>query len=300
MSRHPHRREGPSGGRELSLALLITLGFMFVELIAGLISGSLALLADAGHMLADTLALGLSLFAAWLAAKPATPEKTYGYYRTEILAALVNGVALWLIVIWIETRAIYRLSHPSHVLTGPMLVVAGLGLFVNLASGWILVRARNHSLNLRGARLNVLGDALGSLGVIVAGLLIRFKGWALADPFASMFIGLLIAVSSWSLVTQSVNVLLEGTPAHLNMRHIGQAMRDVAGVADVHDLHVWTITTDMEAMSGHVIVHDLAQGPRILTALNQLLDTRFGIRHTTLQLEPPHHVCEVREHARQA
>lgn len=291
MSIHPHRPEGPSGAKELGLALLITLSVMLIEVLAGLISGSIALLADAGHMLTDASALSLALFAAWIATKPATAEKTYGYYRTEILAALINGVALWLLVIWISVRAFHRLQHPPEVLTGPMLVAASLGLLANLTSSYILSKARTRNLNLRGARLHVLGDALGSCGVITAGVLMRVKGWTIADPLASLFIGLLIAISSWALVKQSVNVLLEATPAHLNIVQITQAMRRIDGVQDVHDLHLWTITTGMEAMSGHIIVDQLSQGPAILVALNQLLSDRFGIVHTTFQLEPRQHAC---------
>lgn len=285
MSTHPHRPEGPSGTRELLLALLITVSFMMVEVVAALISGSLALLADAGHMLTDVSALSLSLFAAWIATKPATPEKSYGYYRTEILAALINGVALCLLVIWIGARALQRLHNPPDVLTGPMLVAAVLGLAANLASSRILAGAGTRNLNIRGARINVIGDALGSCGVIGAGLLMRFKGWRQADPLASLLIGFFIAFSAWMLMKQAVNVLLESTPAHLDLDRILEAIRDVEGVRDVHDLHLWTITTGLEAMSGHILVEDLGRSPQIVEALNRLVSERFGITHTTFQLE---------------
>lgn len=286
MTVYAHHREGPSGSRELGYALLITAGIMVIELFAGVISGSLALMADAGHMLTDTLALSLALFASWIAARPATSEKTYGYYRTEILAALINGVALWLIVIWIYYRAFTRLTQPTEILTGPMLIAAVLGLVANLASGRILFKAQAVSLNVRGAWLHVLGDALGSCGVITAGLLIRFKGWTLADPLVSMFIGMLIAISSWILIKRSVNILLEGVPRHLEVGQITHAMRQISGVREVHDLHVWTITTGMEAMSGHIIVDALEESGRILEELNRVLSDQFGITHTTFQLEP--------------
>ena len=285
MSTHPHRPEGPSGTRELILALLITVSFMMVEVVAALISGSLALLADAGHMLTDVSALSLSLFAAWIATKPATPEKSYGYYRTEILAALINGVALCLLVIWIYARALQRLHNPPDVLTGPMLVAAVLGLAANLASSRILAGAGTRNLNIRGARINVIGDALGSCGVIGAGLLMRFKGWRHADPLASLLIGFFIAFSAWMLMKQAVNVLLESTPDHLDLDRILEAIRDVEGVRDIHDLHLWTITTGLEAMSGHILVEDLGRGPQIVEALNRLVSERFGITHTTFQLE---------------
>lgn len=285
MSIHPHRREGPSGRRELALALVLTSSVMCVEFVAGLVSGSLALLADAGHMLTDASALTLSLFAAWIAERPPTPEKTYGYYRTEILAALVNGVAMWLIVVWIYVRALHRLHHPTEVQTGLMLLAAVLGLIANLASSQILTRASTQNLNVRGAQLHVLGDALGSCGVIIAGILMRLKGWRLADPMASLFIGFLIAGSSWILISQAVTVLLEATPRHIDIARLTDELRAVNGVRDVHDLHAWTITTGLEAMSGHLIVDQLERGPEILEAVNALLRDRLNITHTTFQLE---------------
>ena len=286
-----HQRQDPGGQSELRVALLLTAAMMVIEFAAGWLSGSLALMADAGHMLTDTAALGLSLFAAWFAAKPATPEKSYGYYRTEILAALANGVALWLIVIWIYVQAFRRLLHPGEIQTGLMLVGAVLGLAVNLFIGRILSRASTTSLNVKSAWLNVMSDALGSLGVIIAGCLIRFYGWAVADPIASMVIGVLIASNSWTLVRQSVNILLEGTPGHLRIPEVAKAMRAISGVSDVHDVHLWTITTGMDAMSGHVVVEDVGQSAGLLDQLNELLSQRFGITHTTVQIEPRQHAC---------
>ena len=288
MSIHLHQRAGRSGMRELALALLITVSIMAVEFVAGLISGSLALLADAGHMVTDAVALVLSLFAAWMTARPATPGKTYGYYRTEILAAFVNGVALCLLVIWIGVRAAYRLQHPPEILTGPMLIAASIGLLANLVSGRILFRVRGQSLNVQSAWVHVLSDALGSCGVIAAGLLIRFKGWHLADPVVSLFIGLLIAINAWLLVKRAVNILLEGAPTHLSTLQLVKAMREIDGVLEVHDVHLWTITTGLEAMSGHLVVERLSRSPDILAAANRMLQERFGITHTTFQLEPSH------------
>lgn len=285
MSIHPHRREGPSGSRQLGAALAITISVMIIEAIAGVLSGSIALLADAGHMLTDASALSLALFAAWIATRPATPEKTYGYYRSEILAALVNGVALWLLVAWIWMRALQRFHHPPEVHAVPMLAAATLGLFANLLSAAILSKTTSPTLNIRGAQLHVFGDALGSCGVIASGLLIQLKGWRVADPIASVFIGFLIALSSWVLVKQSVNVLLEATPAHLNLTQIIQAIREVPGVHEVHDMHLWTITTGLEAMSGHLLIDRMAEGPAILEAVNRTISGRFGITHTTFQLE---------------
>jgi cobalt-zinc-cadmium efflux system protein len=286
MSVHSHQREGSGGRRELRVALLLTLVMMVVEFVTGWMSGSLALLADAGHMLTDASALGLSLFAAWIATRPATSEKTYGYYRTEILAALANGLALLLIVVWIVAQAIQRLKAPLLVPSGLLMAVASLGLGVNLLSGWLLRRQRAANLNLQGAWLNVMSDAAGSLGVIVAGALIRWFGWTAADPIASLLIAALITVNAWRLVSQSVNILLEGAPGRLRLPEVIHDMRAIPGVRDVHDVHLWTIASGLDAMSGHVIVEDVSRHQEILARLNELLARRFGITHTTFQLEP--------------
>ena len=286
MSVHSHQRPSTGGRRELRAAFFLTVAMMLIEFIAGWRSGSLALLADAGHMLADAAALALSLFAAWFATRPATPEKTYGYYRTEILAALANGLALLLIVIWIFVRALHRLQHPLPIPGGLMITVAVIGLAVNLFCGWLLQAQRSTNLNVQGAWLNVMSDALGSVGVIIAGLMIRRSGWTSADPLASMLIGVLITVNAWNLVTQSVNILLEGTPGHLRIPEVVNAMRAIPGICEVHDVHLWTITTGLDAMSGHVIVDDASRSTEILARLNALLSERFGITHTTFQLEP--------------
>ncbi len=292
MTAHSHAHTA-GGQRELLIALLLTLVMMVVELVVGWRSGSLALLADAGHMLADASALGLSFFAGWLASRPATIKKTYGYYRTEILAALANGVALWLVVIWIYVRALYRLQHPFAVEGGPMIAVAALGLAVNLVCGRMLSHQRAGSLNVQAAWLNVMSDALASLGVILAGLAIHWYGWAAADPLASFVVGALIAISSWTLIKQSVNILLEGAPGHLRIPQVIHAMRELSGVYEVHDVHLWTITTGLEAMSGHVVVDDVGRSAELLSGLNALLSERFGITHTTFQLEPRAHACHM-------
>ena len=293
MGVHGHGQAARGGQRELTVALCLTLVMMVIEMIVGWTSGSLALVADAGHMLADASMLTLSLFAARYATRPANLEKTYGYYRMEILAALANGLALCIIVIWIYIKAIGRLHHPSGIATAPMISIALLGLAVNLLSGWILMNKRSGSLNVQGAWLNVMSDALGSLGVVIAGLAIHWHGWIAADPIASMVIGILIAANSWKLVKQSVNILLEATPGHLQIPEVVQAMQAVPGVSDVHDVHLWTITTGMDAVSGHVIVDDVAHSEAILSQLNTVLSQQFGIVHTTFQLEPQSHICQM-------
>ncbi|HEU4370924.1 MAG TPA: cation diffusion facilitator family transporter [Methylomirabilota bacterium] len=273
----------------LALTLALTCAFLVVELIAGFWTGSLALLADAGHMLTDAGALALALFATWIASRPPTPAKTYGYYRAEILAALVNALVLLVVAGAILAEAWQRLRQPAPVLAGPMAVVAGLGLGVNLACARLLHRGAAESLNVRAAYLEVLSDALSSLATLAAAGVILTIGWTGADAVASAAIALLIVPRTWSLLRQAVNVLLEGTPPHLVLDEIEAAMCAVAGVRRVHDLHVWTLTSGREAMSAHVVVDDVRESERLLETLHAVLHARFGIDHTTMQLEtePP-------------
>jgi cobalt-zinc-cadmium efflux system protein len=266
-------------------ALSLTGGFMLIEVIGGLWTGSLALLADAGHMLTDVGGLGMSLLAVWFAQKPPTSVNTYGYLRTEILAALANGVVLFLVSGFILYEACRRAWAPPEVLSGPMLIIAVLGLGVNLLSMTLLHHGAGESLNVRGAYLEVLGDALGSVGVIVAAVIIQTTGLYLVDPLISAAIGLLILPRTWALMRHAVHILMEGVPPHLDVGQIERAMTTAGGVRAVHDLHVWTLTSGKEAMSSHVVVDDLAAGGRILRDLHTLLHERFGIEHTTIQLE---------------
>src|SRR5438093_8299132 len=251
--------------------------------------GRLALLADAGHMLTDVGGTALALFAIWIAGRPPTPAKTYGYYRAESLAALVNAVALLVVAAGILIETYRRLLAPPAILGGPMLTVAVVGLVVNLACAVLLHGAAESSLNVRAAYLEVLGDALSSVGVVAAAALVLLTGWTLADPLVSGAIALVIVPRTWRLLRQAVNVLLEGTPAHLNLTEIEDAMTSVPGVRRVHDLHVWTLTSEREAMSAHVVVEDLRDSERLLETLHAVLHARFGIDHTTIQLEtaPP-------------
>ena len=273
----------------LALTLALTCAFLIVELIAGFWTGSLALLADAGHMLTDAAALALALFATWIAARPPTPAKTYGYYRAEILAALVNALILLIVAGAILTEAWQRWEAPSAVLAGPMAVVAAAGLGVNLIGAWLLHHGAAASLNVRAAYLEVMSDALSSLATLIAAGVMLATGWTGADPVASAAIALLIVPRTWSLMKQAVNVLLEGTPPHLELGEIEAAMCAVPGVRRVHDLHVWTLTSGREAMSAHAVVADVRESERLLEALHALLHTRFGIDHTTVQIEsePP-------------
>jgi cobalt-zinc-cadmium efflux system protein len=283
---HTHRHSPARGNRRrLSIVLLLTAVYMVAELLGGLWTGSLALLADAGHMLADVAALILALMAVWFGARPATPRKTFGYYRLEILAALINGVGLVLISFFIFYEAYHRWFAQPAIRSVPMTVVAAGGLVVNLICALLLHRDRDEDLNVRGAWLHVIGDALGSTGAIIAGALIMLFGWIAADSLISVFIGLLIVWSSWHLIRDATNVLLEGTPAHINLAAVEQAIMETDGVSDVHDLHVWTITSGREALSAHVIhAYSLSQ-PTLLKELRAKLLDRFGVDHLTIQME---------------
>jgi cobalt-zinc-cadmium efflux system protein len=271
--------------RALRTALVITAVFLAVELVGGFVAGSVALIADAGHMATDVAALGLALFAIRVAGREATASKTYGYRRTEILAALANGVVLVGVSVFVAVDAVERMFAPPPVRSGLMLVVAVLGLGANIASAAVLHSSHRHSLNMRGAFLHVLGDALGSVGAIVAALAMMFFGWQLADPIAALVITVLILVSAWRLVRESVDVLMEAAPEHVDMADLGREIRAVAGVLDVHDLHVWTVTSGYHAISAHVDVAEDAHCPTVLRDLQAVARERFDLSHTTFQLE---------------
>jgi cobalt-zinc-cadmium efflux system protein len=281
---HSHGRAAGSR-RRLSIVLALTALYMVAEAVGGWMTGSLALMADAGHMLADVAALALALIAMWFASRPATPSKTFGYYRLEILAALINGVALVLISFLIFFEAYQRWSEPPVVRSGLMMLIATGGLIINLACAWILHGDHKDDLNMRGAWLHILGDALGSVGAILAGALMSLYGWYTADPLFSSLIGLLIIWSSWHLIRDSTNILLEGTPAHINLAAVENAILQTEGVEDVHDLHVWTITSGREALSAHVIHVEAISQAELLKELRAKLADRFGLDHLTIQME---------------
>jgi cobalt-zinc-cadmium efflux system protein len=283
---HTHGRAARSR-RRLSLVLALTAVYMVAEALGGWWTGSLALLADAGHMLADVAALGLALLAVWFGSRPATPSKTFGYYRLEILAAWINGVALVVIALLICYEAYGRWSQPPAVKSSAMLLVATGGLLINIACAWLLHSERGHDLNMRGAWLHVIGDTLGSVGAIIAGALMSLYGWYTADPLMSVLIGALIVWSSWKLIHESTNVLLEGTPAHINLAAVEDAILQTDGVQDVHDLHVWTITSGREALSAHVIHAEFISQPELLKELRAKLAEQFGVNHLTIQMETP-------------
>jgi cobalt-zinc-cadmium efflux system protein len=280
--------------RRLGLALGLTLVGLVAEIAGGLLSHSLALLADAGHLFSDAAALGLSAVASVVASRKASATRTYGYHRAEILAALVNGAALIAIAILVVKEAVGRLAHPEPVRAGLLLAVAAFGLLLNLACLGILAPARESGLNARAAFLHVVSDALGSVGAIAAGACAWAFGWMRADAVASILIAGLVAWSAWNLVREAVAVLMEGAPAHLDVDAVQAAMAGAEGVTEIHDLHVWSITSGLESLSAHVVIAAGRSHSEILARLRALLAGRFGIHHVTLQIEDD--CCDVEEH----
>jgi cobalt-zinc-cadmium efflux system protein len=285
MEAHQHAgHDDATPLRRLRWVLLLTATFMVVEALGGWLAGSLALLADAGHMLTDVAALGLSLLTAVIGARPADDRKTYGYRRWEILAAAINALALFAIAGWVVLEAVQRLREPRPVAGGLLLAVALAGLVVNAVSLRVLHGSHSHNLNARGAYLHVLGDLLGSAAAVLAGGIILATGWTPADPILSVFVALLLVVSGWRLLRESLDVLLEAVPPGISMQEVERRMRAVAGVADVHDLHVWTVRSGLLAMSGHAVVPHLDAHPDVLGHIRDHM-AELGIGHVTVQLE---------------
>jgi cobalt-zinc-cadmium efflux system protein len=282
---HDHDHARVASRRALAVALALTASYTVVEVIGGVVAGSLALLADAVHMLSDNVALALALVAVWLAARPATAERTYGYKRAEVLAALANGVLLVALAVWIFVEAAMRLGDPGDVLGGWMLVIALVGLVVNVAAGLVLFRARAGSLNVEAALRHVLADLLGSVGVAVAGVVILTTGWVEADPLVSILIGVLVLASTWSILRDSTGILLEAAPRGIDTAALGRRLAAAPGVVEVHDLHVWTITSGFPALSAHVLVRPGEDCHGRRRELERLLHAEFGIDHTTLQVD---------------
>jgi cobalt-zinc-cadmium efflux system protein len=258
---------------------------MLAEAVGGWLTNSLALLADAGHMLTDVCALTLTLFAIWFASRPATSRKTYGYYRLEILAALVNGVVLVVISGWVIYEAVQRWQTPQEIQGFGLTTIAVGGLLVNIAAAWLLHSDHKHDLNMRGAWLHVMGDLLGSVTAIGAGVLILAFGWLWADAVSSALISVIIIVGAWRLIMESVNVLLEGTPSHIDLGRVEDAILATTGVEGVHDLHIWTISSGIEALSAHVHHGETVVQAELLKALRKRLHDNFGIDHLTIQME---------------
>ena len=282
--RHAHATHANASTRALAWSLGLTLVILVAEGVGGWLSNSLALFADAGHVLTDAGALGLSLFVVWLCRQPGSPAKTFGYLRWEILAALINGATLLLISAWIVYEAILRFKNPEPVSGGLMLLAAAFGFVTNGVAVWLLHGVREGSLNVRGAYLHVLGDMLASGGTVVAAVIIRYTGWLNADPIASLVTTVLIVAGAWRLVRESVNVLLEGAPPHIALDNVRERLESISGVESIHDLHVWTVTSGMVAMSAHAIVRNSGNHQGVLEQAHDVM-AAMGIQHVTIQLE---------------
>ncbi len=287
-SAHDHAEElRTASKRNLTAALVLILGYMLVEVVAAVLSGSLALLADAGHMLTDGAAIGLALAAMHFATRPATPERTFGYRRLEVLAALLNALTLWVIAAGVIFEAYRRFGSPPEVEGGLMLGVGAVGLLVNVAAAWILHGSAKHSVNVEGAFQHVVADLLGSFAVVLSGILVLAFGWHVADPIVSALIGVLILLSTWRLLKKVVHVLLEGTPPHVDVPQMCSKIEALAGVVLVHDVHVWTIAPGYDALSAHVVADPDDQGEMdaLLRRVRRVASEDFGIRHVTVQME---------------
>lgn len=283
---HGHHHDLRNESKQGMLTVLgLTSAFMVVEVITGFMTGSLAMFADAGHMLSDVGALLLGLLAVWFSSKPATPGKTYGYYRSEILAGFFNALVLVALSIIIVVEAYRRFTSPPEISGIPVLVVASLGLIMNLVSLKLLKKSADASINARAAYLEILGDSLASVGVIVSSLVIICTKWYAADPLISGLIGLAILPRTWLLLSECINILMEGTPGRIDLSSLRKALLDVEGVIDVHDMHVWTITSGLDAMSAHVTIDNRAPSEAVLTEVTKILNDDFELHHTTIQVE---------------
>ena len=290
-----HSHHGGGTGRILWWSLVATAVFVVVEFIAGIQAHSLALLSDAGHNFTDALALLLAWFGFYLQAKPANEVKTFGYHRAGVLTAFINALTLVVLAAWIFYESYQRLLRPLAVHETTMIVVAGAGLVLNGGIMWGLRFARHHDINIRSAFVHMLGDLLGSIGIVIGAVIIRYTGWQQIDPLLSILIGVLIIWTAWDIIKESLNILLEGLPRGLELQSVVTAMRDVEGVLDVHDLHIWSLGSDTRALSCHVLIEDLppSTSERTLRRINDVLCERFHIRHTTVQFE--HVNCAVSE-----
>jgi cobalt-zinc-cadmium efflux system protein len=286
---HDHKLSSAAQRGRLVAVFAITLAVLVVELVGAALSGSLALLADAGHVLADGAGIGLALLAIRFAVRPATPQRTFGYYRLEILAAVVNAVLLFGVAGFVLVEAWRRLAEPPEVASGLMLAVAAVGLVANAVSLWLLRDGQQRSLNLRGAYLEVWGDLLGSVAVLAAAAVIAVTGFQAADPIASALIGVLILPRTWRLLREAVDVLLEAAPKEVDLDEVRRHLLETRGVTDVHDLHAWTITSGLPVLSVHVVLERDADAGRVLDGLGDCLAGHFDIEHSTFQLEHPEH-----------
>jgi len=285
----PHEQRFLHSRRRLLLTFVTQLIFFVVELVGGLLTNSLALIADAGHMLSDVAALGLSLLALVYAQRPHTAQKTYGYHRLEILAALINGLILWAMAGYILYDAYGRFYQTPEIPSVPLMIIAGLGLLVNLLGVVILYPTKDRSINLKSAFLHLLADSLGSVAAIAAGLAIYFQGWYWFDPLAGSIIAVLIIIGSWQLVVEAADILMEATPRHIDLGEVTRALEKHPGVEEIHDLHIWSISSGLFSMSVHVVLSDGRDRDCLIWELEELLSNSFGMEHVTIQLEGPNY-----------
>ena len=283
---HHHHHHRTDDARRMRVVLLINVAMLVAGVVGGIVFHSLALLADAGHVLADVGAIGLALFAGWMASRPASPQRTFGFRRTEIFAALANGVTLVAVAVFVFIEAIQRLSDPPEVNGAGVLIVGAFGLAGNAVSTWILTGGDRTNLNLEGVLRHSAADALGSLGVIVAGLLVITTGWDQADAVVSLAIGALILLGSWRLLREPFDVLMESAPEGIDVQEVGSAMCSVPGVREVHDLHVWTVTSGFPALAAHIRSEPSESADEVRERVEAVLHERFGLDHTTLQVVP--------------
>lgn len=293
---HHHHHHRAASQKALLWVLGLSLAYLLVELVGAYLTNSLALLADAGHMFTDVAALAMSFGAMWIASRPPTPKRSFGYYRLEILAALLNGSLLFVVAGGILFEMVHRLAHPPEVVALPMMIVATGGLVINLVGAWILNRSAHESLNVKGALAHVIGDALGSLGAIVAGALMWRFQWYVADPLISGLVGVLVLKSAWGLVTDAVDILLQTTPMHIDPAEVVHTIEATPGVLASHDLHIWTVTSGMVSLTCHVVVRDVSAHMTVLASLKEELHDRFGIEHATLQVEAADYMACQRLH----
>lgn len=284
---HSHSHNHNANKKALTISFILIAGFMFVEFIGGYLTNSLALISDAGHMLSDAVALGLSLGALIFGAKAATSSKTYGYKRFEILAALLNGIVLVLLAVFICKEAIERLSEPPHVIGKGMMIISIVGLLINIMVAWILHSqgSTKENLNVRSAFLHVIGDLLGSVGAIIAAVLIMLFGWYIADPIASIIVSVLVLYSGWNVLKESINILMEAKPANINSERVTELLKSIDGVEDIHDLHIWMITSEFTSMTVHLHVKENTDRDLILEQAKHIIHEEYGIKHVTIQIE---------------
>jgi cobalt-zinc-cadmium efflux system protein len=296
-SGHSHNHGKSANKQALKLSFFIITTYMIVEAIGGFMTNSLALISDAGHMLSDATALGLSYAAMTYGERKASEFKTFGYKRFEVLAAFINGLTLIAISLYIFWEAYRRFSQPSQVLSSGMLIIASIGLLVNIIAAYILMRGdRSGNLNIRSAFLHVIGDLLGSVGAIAAALLIMFFGWDFADPIASVAVAILIIISAYRVTRDSIHILMEGAPSHINVAEVRNALASINNVLEVHDLHIWAISSDISSLSCHIVVNDLKNSSMVMTSAKKILEDQFKIKHTTIQIDTTETQCDFDEH----